>query len=106
MSSVKIEISGFIRTDPAEKATAKGTMVLEFSIPHENRKEETEWYSCSLYGKQAEAMSWIEKGMGVHVRGTLIVNAGVEGKIYRNVSVDPYGIDVLTSNKQEEVIPF
>ena len=105
MSSVKIEISGFIRTEPVEKFTANGTKVLEFSIPHENRNEETEWYNCALYGKQSEVMGWIEKGMGVHVRGTLSINAGNDGKIFRNVNVEPYGIDALTSKKEEEM-PF
>jgi len=103
MSSVKIEISGYIRTDPAEKATTSGTKVLEFSVPHKNRKGETEWYNCALFGdKRVSALNWIAKDMGVHLRGELTINEGKDGKIYRNVAVDQ--IDIFGNGKKEEAL--
>lgn len=37
-----------------------------------NRKEETEWHSVTLFGKQAEiASQWLRKGSGVYVEGRL-----------------------------------
>ena len=105
MSSVEIEIVAYIAKDPEVKYTTTGAKVLEFSLPHENRKEETEWYNCAIWGeKRVDALGWLKKGMGVFVRGELIITAK-DGKIYRNVNVDK--MQVIGGGKQEDdSVPF
>ena len=105
MSMVKIEIVGFIRTEPETRFTNDGKKVLSFSVPHDNRKDETEWYQCSIWGeKRVDALNWLEKGMGVFIRGELSITEK-DGKIYRNVFVDD--LQVIGGKKQEqEEIPF
>jgi len=88
MSLVQITIVGYIAKDPEEKFTPNAKKVLEFSIAHKNRKEETEWFNCTVWNeKRIESLGWLAKGMGVYVTGELTVTAK-DDKVYRNVNVD------------------
>ena len=105
MSMAKIELVGFIRTEP-EVRFSNDKKVLSFSVPHDNRKGDTEWYQCSIWGdKRVDALNWLAKGMGVFVRGELSIT-DKDGKVYRNVFVDD--LQVIGGKKQEEDdgVPF
>jgi len=106
MSSVEIELVGYIAKDPEVKYTAQeAKKVLEFSVPHENRKGETEWYNCAVWNdKRVDSLGWMKKGMGVFVRGELNITAK-DGKIYRNVNVDKLHV-IISGKQQDEKIPF
>ena len=105
MSSVEIEIVGYIAKDPETKFTAGGKKVLEFSIAHKNYKDETEWYNCAVWGdSRIDALAWLAKGMGVFVRGDINLTAK-DSKIYRNVTVDKLQI-IGGGKKQQEDVPF
>ena len=100
MSSVKIEIVGFIRTEPEVRYTADGKKGLSYSVPHENYKGETEWYSCTdWYEKRIDSLGWLAKDMGVFIRGDLNITEK-DGKVYRNVRVEE--IQVVGGGKKQE----
>ena len=100
MSFVEVTVIGYVAKPPEVKFTSAGTKVMEFSIAHKNRKEETEWYNCSLWGdKRIDSLDWLEKGMGVFVRGELSLTAKDE-KIYRNVNVRE--LQVISGGKKAE----
>lgn len=108
MSSVEIEIVGYIAKEPETRYSTDGKECLTFSVPHDNYKNETEWYNCALYGeKRVKSLGWLAKGMGVFIRGTLNITEK-DGKIYRNVMVDK--LQVIGGKKQEAVddeeLPF
>lgn len=106
MSSVEIEIIAYIAKDPEVKYTGKGTKVLEFPLPHKNRKEETEWYNCAVWGeKRVDSLDWLKKGMGVFVRGELVITAK-DGRIYRNINVDKLQVIGGGQDQQDEEVPF
>jgi len=98
MSSVEIEIVGYIAKEPETRYNEKGDQYMTFSVPHDNYKGEMEWYNCSLWGeKRISSLDWLAKGMGVFIRGTLNITEK-EGKIYRNVMVDK--LQVMSGKKQ------
>lgn len=100
MSMVKIEIVGFIRTEPETRFTNDGKKVLSFSVPHDNRRGETEWYQCSIWGEnRVDALGWLKKDIAVFVRGDLTI-AEKDGKVYRNVFVDE--LQIIGGKKREE----
>ena len=75
----KIMIIGNVGRDPELKMTANGRPVCEFSVAVNRvfgggqsgeRREETDWYRVSCWGKQAEtAQNLIQKGRLVFVEG-------------------------------------
>lgn len=75
----KIMIIGNVGRDPELKMTANGRPVCEFSVAVNRvlsggqsgeRREETDWYRVSCWGKQAEtAQQIIQKGRLVFVEG-------------------------------------
>ena len=100
MSFVEVTVIGYLAKQPEAKFTPAGTKVLEFSVAHKNRKDETEWYNCSLWGDaRIDALSWMDKGMGVFVRGEISLTAKDE-KIYRNVNVRE--LQVISGGKKAE----
>lgn len=100
MSSVEITIIGYIAKPPEPRFTEDGKKVLQFSIAHKNFKDETEWYNCAIWGeKRVDSLNWLEKGMGVFVRGEINITVKNE-KIYRNVTVDK--LQVIAGGKKQE----
>lgn len=60
-----------------------------------NRKEETEWHSVTLFGKQAEiASQWLRKGSGVYVEGRLHTRA------YEKDGIKRYSTEIVGENMQ------
>jgi len=104
MSFAEITIVGYIAKEPEVKFTDSAKKVLEFSIAHKNRKDETEWFNCAVWNdKRVDALSWLAKGMGVYVTGELNITAKGD-KIYRNVNVDK--LQVNSGGTKQEEIPF
>ena len=100
MSFVQITIVGYIAKEPETKFTTQGTKVLEFSIAHKNRKDETEWFNCAIWNeKRIDALDWLAKGMGVYITGELNITTKGD-KIYRNVNVKE--LQVIGGGKKQE----
>lgn len=76
----KVFLLGHLGADPELRMTAGGQAVLKLRLAttetyldkSNTRQEKTEWHSCTLWGKRAEALSKIlEKGKQIHIEGSL-----------------------------------
>ncbi|MGH2449977.1 MAG: single-stranded DNA-binding protein [Candidatus Limnocylindria bacterium] len=73
----KIQIIGNVGRDPELRMTPNGRPVCEFSVAVNRvsssggeRREDTDWYRVSCWGKQAEtAQQIIQKGQQIYVDG-------------------------------------
>ena len=76
-SMAKIMIIGNVGRDAELRMTPNGRAVCEFSVAVNRvsggggeRKEETDWYRVSCWGKQAEiAQQYVRKGTSIFVEG-------------------------------------
>ena len=92
-------IAGNIGKDPVLRTTQGGDKVLGFSLAVDNGKDrdgnkrDSTWYDCSVWGKRAESLGWLSKGMKLTLTGRPSARAH-EGKAYMGISVDqitPHG---------------
>ena len=76
----KIMLIGNVGSDPEMRYTPNGKAVTSFrmatnyrySSPDGERREETEWFRVSVWGKQAESCNqFLSKGRRVYVEGRL-----------------------------------
>ena len=76
----KIIVIGHLGKDPEMRYTANGQSVTSFSIASSRRyttasgerKEETEWFNVSAFGRQAELCNqYLSKGRQIYVEGRL-----------------------------------
>jgi single-strand DNA-binding protein len=76
----KIMLIGNVGSDPEMRYTPNGKAVTSFRMatnyryvgPDGERKEETEWFRVSVWGKQAESCNqFLSKGRRVYVEGRL-----------------------------------
>ena len=76
----KITLIGNVGSDPEMRYTPNGKAVTSFrmatnyrySSPDGERREETEWFRVSVWGKQAESCNqFLSKGRRVYVEGRL-----------------------------------
>jgi len=76
----KIMLIGNVGSDPEMRYTPNGKAVTSFrmatnyrySTPDGERREETEWFRVSVWGKQAESCNqFLSKGRRVYVEGRL-----------------------------------
>ena len=76
----KITLIGNVGSDPEMRYTPNGKAVTSFRMatnyrysgPDGERKEETEWFRVSVWGKQAESCNqFLSKGRRVYVEGRL-----------------------------------
>jgi single-strand DNA-binding protein len=71
------DIVGALSADAQMTYAASGTAVLKFKVPvdvkvRDGQAPRTNWYTCTLFGKRAEALAqYLIKGQLVHVRGDL-----------------------------------
>jgi len=114
---VKVFLTGFVSSDPEEGVTPNGHKKISFSVPIEKKGrngKETDWYRCTMYGQQAENLSWIKKGMIVSLVGELFVSVSDDGVAFRNVNIDQFGLSLYghwlrgdaPQQEPEEDIPF
>ncbi len=80
MSMNKILVIGNVGNDPEMRYTPSGTAVTSFSLATNRvyttsdgeRREETEWFRVSAWGRQAEQCNnYVTKGMKVYAEGRL-----------------------------------
>ena len=80
MSMNKILVIGNVGSDPEMRYTPSGTAVTTFSLATNRvyttsdgeRREETEWFRVSAWGRQAETCNnYVTKGMKVYAEGRL-----------------------------------
>jgi single-strand DNA-binding protein len=80
-----ITAAGNIGKDAVLRSVGSGDSVLAFSIGcrvQKGRDQATEWLSCSMWGKRADAMAqYLKKGTPVTVTGSLTTREN-DGKTY------------------------
>lgn len=76
----RVQLLGNLGADPELRSTAGGKAVLKLRLAttesyldnNRNRQERTEWHSCVVWGKRAEALSrFLTKGTRIFVEGGL-----------------------------------
>ncbi len=76
----KIRMIGNLGRDPEMRSTPTGQAVTSFSVASNHtytdnqgqRREETEWFNCSAFGKLAETCNqYLTKGQQVYLEGRL-----------------------------------
>lgn len=87
----KLVVVGNLGSDPEMKKLESG-LVTTFQLASTNKyqsKEITEWFSVSVFGKQAEAASqWLKKGSQVYVEGSFKTRVYVTREGERRVGID------------------
>lgn len=77
---IKLILIGNVGRDPELRYTPNGQAVMSFSVATNYRyktasgeqREETEWFSCSAFGKLAEVVNeHLHKGSQVYIEGRL-----------------------------------
>ena len=66
---LKVHVIGHVGREPSTQKSKDGD-VIRFSVAS-NYKEETEWLSCSAYGRIGERALDLKKGQQVYVEGRL-----------------------------------
>lgn len=76
----KVFLLGNLGADPELKTTTSGQVVMRMRIAtskswldeHKVKQERTEWHTCIVWGKRAEALGkFLAKGMRLHLEGEL-----------------------------------
>ncbi len=76
----RVQLLGNLGADPELRSTTGGQSVLKLRLAttesyldnNRNRQERTEWHSCVVWGKRAEALSrFLTKGSRIFVEGGL-----------------------------------
>jgi single-strand DNA-binding protein len=94
----KITLIGNVGSDPEMRYTPNGKAVTSFRMatnyrysgPDGERREETEWFRVSVWGKQAESCNqFLSKGRRVYVEGRLRSRnwAGQDGQMRTSLEV-------------------
>lgn len=67
-----ISIDGRLGKDPEPKTLPSGKTVVNFSIAHNQSKENTDWFDCTAWDRSAEfIVQYFRKGDGINVEGSL-----------------------------------
>jgi len=94
----KIILIGNVGTDPEMRYTPNGNPVTSFRMAtnyryttsNGERKEETDWFSITVWGKQAESCNqYLSKGRQVYVEGRIHARSweGQDGQMRTNLEV-------------------
>lgn len=76
----KVQLLGHLGKDPEVRSTSSGQTVANFSLATTRKwkgndgekKEETEWHRCVVWGRQAEvAAQYLHKGKQIFVEGRI-----------------------------------
>ena len=99
----KVTIIGNLGSDPEMRYTPSGQSVTQFSVATNRRytaadgerREETEWFRVSTYGRQADvANQYLTKGQQVYVEGRLRSSAYVGRDGQPRASLDVHASDI------------
>lgn len=100
--SNSISFVGRLGQDSERKQYANGQF-LKFSVGENvgwGDKKSTNWWNCTLFGKQAEGslMDYLVKGASVFIVGEVSFSQGQDGKTYNNLTVKH--IELVGSKQQ------
>lgn len=89
----------------SERKQAGNSTILEFSVSNSTGfgdRKKTEWFKCSLFGKQADGnlMDYLRKGTLVFISGELTFSE-YNGKTYKNVNIKSFDILGQSDNSQK-----
>lgn len=106
--SNSISFVGKLGKDSERKATQNGQM-LKFSVAENvgwGERKTTNWWNCSLFGKQAEGqlMDYLTKGASVFIVGEVSFSE-YEGKTYNNVTIKHIELVGSRDNQQQNTAP-
>lgn len=100
-----ISISGNLGRDAERRALGDGTAVLSFSVADsQGRDKPTIWWSCSIFGKRADALEqYLTKGQVVTVNGSISEREWSDKDGNKRKSLDVRVNDIaLQGGKREE----
>ena len=103
--SNSISFVGKLGKDSERKATQNGQM-LKFSVAENvgwGDRKTTNWWNCTLFGKQAEGslMDYLTKGASVFIVGEVSFPE-YEGKTYNNVTIKHIELVGSRSDSQQQ----
>ena len=99
----KVTIIGNLGSDPEMRYTPSGQSVTEFSVatnrrytaPDGERREETEWFRVSTYGRLADvANQYLTKGQQIYVEGRLRSSAYMSRDGQPRASLNVFATDL------------
>ena len=74
LEMLSITANGYLGNDPEERSH-NGDSVVGFSLGSQDRKKNTVWLNCSVWGNSAKAAkTYLKKGMQITVQGRLSQN--------------------------------
>lgn len=70
---MNVTLLGRLGADPESKATDRnGNKIVNFSLAETNSRKQTNWWQCTIFGKQAELVyRTVQKGDQLLVEGNL-----------------------------------
>ena len=72
---LNITANGYLGSDPEEREF-NGNTVINFSLGSKDRKQNTLWLNCSVWGNSSNAAKqWLKKGSQITVHGRLSQNS-------------------------------
>ena len=109
----KVSIIGNLGSDPEMRYTPSGQSVTQFSVatnrrytaPDGERREETEWFRVSTYGRQADvANQYLTKGQQVYVEGRLRSSAyvGRDGQPRASLDVHANYLELIGGRRDSD----
>lgn len=107
--SNSINFVGRLGKDSERKQITNGQM-LKFTVGESvgyGEKKTTNWWNCSLFGKQAEGslMDYLVKGAQVFIVGEVTISQGQDGKTYNNLRITHIELTGSRPNQQQTTAP-
>lgn len=102
-----ITIAGQLGKDAEVRYLPDGTAVCSFSVADsQGRDKPTIWWSCSLFGKRADALAqYLVKGQAVTVSGVVSEREWVDQQGNKRKSMDVRVADVALQGGKREAAP-
>lgn len=106
----KITFAGRLAADAEQRFLPNGDAVLSFRVASDigyGDRKSTNWFSCSIFGKRAEALAqYLGKGQQVTVFGSLTLREWVNKDGAKQISPDVRVDEIsLQGGKQEQGQP-
>ena len=114
---LNITANGYLGSDPEERQF-NGNTVVNFSLGSKDRKQNTLWLYCSVWGNSGNAAKqWLKKGSQITVHGRLSQNSySKDGQERTSLNVDVQDftlppkmepqVDNSANDSFDEDIPF
>lgn len=101
---ISIQVIGRLGRDAELRHTNTNVPVITFSLASESgygQNKQTEWFDCSLFGKQAETLdAYLKKGKQVAVSGSFSTYKSEKGNVY--IKVRTNDIKLLGGNTEAQ----